>query len=189
MAISWTIPFLTFAMVSVMVERWKDVIGYKGLYQAGNLGRVRSLDRIVPHRRYGTVKLQGRILRPAPSGPNKRYLAVSLSKGGIGTKVLVHRVVAAAWLGPCPDGHEVCHGPNGQRDNSVSNLRYDTRQNNGLDRRRDGTDRGRPVKRSDNVKFISLNVAAEESGCKSSNISKVCNGHRERAGGYGWEFI
>lgn len=45
-----------------MRERWKDIIGYKGLYQIANLGRVRSMDRIVPHKLYGMMKVKGRIL-------------------------------------------------------------------------------------------------------------------------------
>ena len=28
-------------------EVWKDIKGYEGLYQASNLGRIKSLDRIV----------------------------------------------------------------------------------------------------------------------------------------------
>lgn len=31
-----------------MIEKWKDIPGYEGFYQASNLGRIRSLDRIVP---------------------------------------------------------------------------------------------------------------------------------------------
>ena len=29
------------------MEIWKDIDGYEGLYQVSNLGRVRSLDRII----------------------------------------------------------------------------------------------------------------------------------------------
>ena len=28
-----------------MIEEWKDIIGYKGLYQISNLGNVKSLKR------------------------------------------------------------------------------------------------------------------------------------------------
>ncbi len=168
------------------LEQWRDVVGYKGLYQVSDLGRIKSLDRVVPHARFGTMKLKGRIRRPGLVGP---HLAISLCKGGIQTTVLVHRVVAAAWIGPCPDGMEVCHGPNGQRDNSVSNLRYGTRSDNGLDRRRDGTHGGRCVRRSDGVEFINMHVAAEESGCHDKNIGAVCKGRAKTAGGYGWEYI
>lgn len=30
-----------------MNEVWKDVVGYEGLYQVSNLGRVRSVDRVL----------------------------------------------------------------------------------------------------------------------------------------------
>lgn len=30
-----------------MDEIWKDIKGYEGLYQVSNLGRVRSLDKII----------------------------------------------------------------------------------------------------------------------------------------------
>lgn len=167
------------------LEQWRDVVGFEGLYQVSNLGRVKSLDRIVPHPTGGPKKLKGRVLRTTLSGMR---LAVTLWKGGIGTVIQVHRIVAKVWLGPCPDGMEVCHGLNGHLDNSVSNLRYDTHTNNLLDRRRDGTHSGRCVKRSDGVEFINMHVAAEESGCHSSSICEVCRGKRKSAGGYGWEY-
>ncbi|ABF57478.1 putative endodeoxyribonuclease [Corynebacterium phage P1201] len=31
------------------MEEWKDINGYEGYYQVSNYGRVRSLDRVVPH--------------------------------------------------------------------------------------------------------------------------------------------
>lgn len=169
-----------------MNERWRDIIEFEGLYQSSNLGGVKSLDRVMSHWRGGTSKLKGRILRPTRCGP---YLSVTLWKDGIQTTMMVHRIVAEAWLGPCPDGQEVCHGPNGQLDNSVSNLRWDTRRNNKLDCRRDGTHGGRPVRRSDNVEFISLHVAAEETGCHYQGICAVCRGRRKSAGGYGWTYV
>lgn len=175
-------------MISTMKrsERWKDVVGYEGLYQVSDCGRIKSLDRIVPDKRTGPKKLKGRILRPGTTGS---YLVVGLCKDGIQTTVRVHRLVAEAWLGPCPDGMEVCHGPNGQMDNSVSNLRYDTYVNNALDRREHGKYGGRPVRRSDGVEYISLAVAAEETGCRHQYISLVCNGKRKTTGGYSWEYI
>lgn len=163
------------------------MIGFEGLYQAGNLGGVRSLDRVVRHNLGGPKKLKGRILQPGLSSHG--YLRVNLSKNGIVTNMEVHRVVAAAWIGPCPDGMEVCHGPNGKLDNSVSNLRYDTRTNNNLDKRRDGTDCGKPVRRSDGVEFISMRTAAEKTGCNHQSISMVCKGRQKTAGSYGWKFI
>ncbi|KKL71721.1 hypothetical protein LCGC14_2092100 [marine sediment metagenome] len=42
--------------------------------------------------------------------------------------VYVHRLVAAAFIGPCPIGQQVCHGPAGELDNSVSNLYHGSRR-------------------------------------------------------------
>ncbi|WP_179413729.1 NUMOD4 domain-containing protein [Mucilaginibacter sp. E4BP6] len=43
-------------------EHWKDVPGFEGSYQASNLGRVKSLDRTIPHPRLKIQFVKGRIL-------------------------------------------------------------------------------------------------------------------------------
>lgn len=45
----------------------------------------------------------------------------------------VHRLVMAAFVGPCPDGIEVCHNNGNPADNRLSNLRYGTHSENQLD--------------------------------------------------------
>jgi HNH endonuclease len=45
----------------------------------------------------------------------------------------VHRLVAGAFLGPCPDGMETCHNDGDNWNNVLSNLRYDTHKNNMAD--------------------------------------------------------
>jgi len=169
------------------LERWKWVIGYEGFYQVSDLGRVRSVDRVVVHPRSGPTKLVGRVLRPAPRD-QVGHLTVNLCKEGAGTSVYVHRLVMAAWVGPCPEGLEVCHGPNGVADNSISNLSYGTHSENELDKRREGTDGGRKVVRSDGVEFVNMCEAAEESDCYAGNICFVCKGKSKTAGGYGWRY-
>jgi len=52
----------------------------------------------------------------------------------------VHHLVAAAFIGPRPEGSEVCHGPGGFLDNRAVNLRYDTHHENIRDKIADGTD-------------------------------------------------
>lgn len=42
-----------------------------------------------------------------------------------------HRSVALAWIGPCPaGGMEVCHNDSNPANNTVENLRWDTRKGN-----------------------------------------------------------
>jgi len=168
------------------MERWRDIIGYVGYYQVSDLGRVRSVDRVVKYWR-GTRKVVGRVLR-ANLIDRSGHLGVTLCKEGSQRSIAVHRIVMAAWVGSRPDGCEVCHGTAGKLDNSVSNLCYGTRSKNAFDRRRDKTDGGRSVVRSDGVRFASMPIAAEESGCLRQNIWRVCNGKGKTTGGYGWKY-
>ena len=171
-----------------MAERWRDVVGYEGLYQVSDLGRVRSLDRIVRNSRGGTWKQKGCILQSFP-GNQRGYLSVNLYRNGIQRKIYVHQLVALIFIGPIPADHVIRHGPNGILDNAISNLCYGTKSDDGLDKRRDGTHGGRPVERSDGEGFINMAVAAEETGCQYENIWQVCKGRRKTAGGFGWKFI
>ena len=169
-------------------EQWRYIPGYIGYYQASNLGRIRSVDRVIPHRLHGTLKLKGMIRKTRPDG-QYGYLIVTLSKEGVRKCFKVHRLIAITWIGLYPEGEQVRHGPNGKLDNSVANLSYGTKHQDGLDHRRDGTHRGRAVRRSDREVFINMHVAAEKSGCYHQNIWKVCNGKRKTAGGYGWSYV
>lgn len=107
---------------------WKPVEGYEGLYEVSDSGQVRSLP--------GGRRL-GKILCAIPRHKSG-HLGVNLHKEGKRVTKHVHKLVAAAFIGPCPDGLVVCHGPNGVKDNSVSNLSYGTtRKNAGEDYNRD----------------------------------------------------
>jgi hypothetical protein len=178
-----------------MTETWKDVAGYEGLYQVSNLGRVRSLDRVVPDSRGWTRKIKGRILKTQNTGNNKYWMLI-LSKEGIHETFTVHKLVASAFLGPCPKGMEILHGVEGKEVNTPSNLRYGTRSENAFDRLRDGTQSNRPVRRSDGRDFTSPSEAHRLTGIQASSIRAVCskyispNGKRRlTAGGFSWEFI
>lgn len=168
------------------MERWLDVGGFEGLYQVSDLGRIRSVDRGVSDGKGRTKKMVGRVLRLSPD--SRGYLVASVCKEGKRRIVRAHRLVLAAFVGPCPDGCEVRHGANGVEDNSVGNLSYGTHIKNQLDRRRDGTDNGRKVVRNDGFEFNSINQAAEKSDCHASVICRVCRGKGKTAGGYGWKY-
>ena len=169
------------------MEKWRDVIGYVGYYQVSDRGRVRSVDRVVRHPRGGPTKLKGRILRPRPSG-KYGHVKVVLCKGGFQRSAYIHRLVLAAWVGPCPEGCECLHGLGGVSDNSVSNLQWGNHSENELDKRRDGTDKSVPVIRSDGAEFISIAAAAKESGCDQSSICACCKGRIKTTGGFGWKY-
>ena len=123
-------------------ERWLPVPRWEGLYEVSDLGRVRSLDRVVTTRnRWGGIRerrYRGRVLKPGAGGAGR--LHVDLHEGDIRTERdrLIHDLVTEAFLGPRPEGTEVLHGPGGVADNRLVNLSYDTHLANCDDRARDG---------------------------------------------------
>jgi hypothetical protein len=125
-----------------MREVWRPVVGYEGLYEVSDQGRVRSLDRLLPQAPgavcSGTRPHRGKVLKLALR-PDGYYWTVGLSGHGRRRTRTVHSLVADAFLGPKPPGLFVCHGPAGSRVNTVENLRYGTPAENTADRRRDGT--------------------------------------------------
>ena len=112
------------------MEVWKDIPGYEGRYQASNLGRIRSLDRRVPCCRGATRLVRGRVLKSAGQKTDP-HLRVVLGHGAAG--VLVHRLVALTFQGPCPQGQEVRHLDGDPLNNCADNLAYGTRTENILD--------------------------------------------------------
>jgi NUMOD4 motif len=118
------------------MEEWLPVVGFEGYYEVSDLGHVRSLDRVVM-RNGREMKLKGRELSRALTSDCK-HLYVMLSVGNVQTVRSAHVLVAETFLGPRPEGMEICHGPLGGLFNWVTNLRYDTHANNLLDMVRDG---------------------------------------------------
>lgn len=108
-----------------VVEEWKDIVGYEGMYQVSNLGRVRSLDRIVYRNDIHPIQLHGRILSPgANHGQNGGYLFVQLRKDGASHMEYIHRLVATAFI-PNPSGYSVInHKDKDVQNNIVGNLEW-----------------------------------------------------------------
>lgn len=116
-------------------EIWKPVPGFDG-YEVSDLGRFRS------HRpRRHEVLLRPRIIatRIRPNG----YLNISFRANGKRRPRLAHRVVAEAFLGPCPDGLEVSHENGDRTDNRLANLQYRSRMENNRLKVKHGTQRPR----------------------------------------------
>lgn len=101
-----------------MEEIWKDVVGYEGFYEVSNLGRVRSLREHVP---------KGKILTPFDNGG---YDRVTFRINYKQKNLLVHRLVAKAFI-PNPCNKEVVNHKDGnKKNNCVSNLEWVTKEEN-----------------------------------------------------------
>jgi NUMOD4 motif len=125
--------------VIYFIECWLPVPGYEGLYEVSDLGRVWSVRRWCDASQPGLRRqCGGKFLS---QGLRNGYPSVVLFQDGQRKPWNVHVLVAAAFIGPCPPGQEVRHGPAGKLDPSLPNICYGTRSQNHLDKRRDGTSR------------------------------------------------
>lgn len=106
-----------------MTETWAEIPGHEGR-EVSSLGRVRALKN-------GAVRMQSPTVK-SDSG----YVCVSLGRNRLR---YVHRLVLEAFIGPCPDGMQACHGNGIRSDNRLENLRWDTSQANHDDKADHGT--------------------------------------------------
>ena len=110
-------------------EVWKDVVGYEGLYQVSNFGRVKSLDRIVKHSKDHTRIQYGRI-RKIHINKRDGYVYVGLHNKGEKKRYKVHRLVALAFIDNPLNKPEVNHLDECKANNNVENLEWVTRSEN-----------------------------------------------------------
>lgn len=119
-----------------MEEEWRAVIGFEGLYEVSNIGRVRGIDRVLSDGR----RWKGKILaqkRDVRSGKNHK--SVRLCCGNIHLFRGVHVLMLEAFVGPCPEGMQGAHNDGVADNNVLDNLRWDTPKGNAADRVRHGT--------------------------------------------------
>jgi hypothetical protein len=148
-----------------MKEIWKDIPGYEGLYQASNLGRIKSLKREINkvwnRFQYCNKPLKEKILKPDGS----RYLQVQLCKNNKTTKYSIHRLVLKAFVG---NSDLVCnHKDANPKNNRLDNLEYCTQKENvdhswKMGHQHKGSDHGMSILNERQVRRIKL-------------INKYCN--------------
>lgn len=110
------------------MENWKPIKGYEGLYEVSDEGRIRSLDRIVKHSEGHTRIQKGKLI--ALKTNNKGYLIVILSKDGVTSTKLVHRIVYESFHGEIPPDMIVNHIDENPQNPKLTNLNLLTQKQN-----------------------------------------------------------
>ena len=117
----------------LVMERWRLVVGFEGGYEVSDLGRVRRVGA-------GRGSRVDRVLRTRAN--NSGYQVVGLWMRNRPFHRLLHRLVAVAFLGTVPPGHEVNHINLTKSDCRAANLEYVTRGENLRHRAAVGIGRG-----------------------------------------------
>jgi len=123
--------------MSQPIEIWKDVVGYEGLYQVSNLGRVKSLERTVVNTKSwifkntnGEQKRKEYIMKK--SCDSLGYVRVTLQNKLKNDRKTykVHRLVAIAFRENKNNLRCVNHINGVRHDNIVENLEWCTHKQN-----------------------------------------------------------
>lgn len=104
------------------MEKWKNVVGWEGLYEVSDLGRVKSIDRMRPHWRGGEQKLKGRILRQIIRKDSYYYVHLSFQNNSICCSV--SRLVCMAFHENADMFPVINHKDSNKRNNHVDNLEW-----------------------------------------------------------------
>ncbi len=105
-------------------ETWVLIDGFPN-YEVSEFGRIRrALTAVIVQGR----TYNGRVLRPSLDKDGYPKVTISNSAGRVNRSV--HILVARAFLGPCPDGHEVNHKDGVKVHCAVLNLEYVTQPEN-----------------------------------------------------------
>lgn len=111
-----------------MKEIWVDIPGFKN-YQASNLGRLRSLPKLVKRVAKGEFVTKGKVLTPAKD--HNGYLRTMINNGSRYVTIKAHRIILQSFkpVDNCST-LEVNHINGIKTDNRVCNLEWCTRKEN-----------------------------------------------------------
>lgn len=168
-----------------IMEIWRDIPGYIGIYQVSNKGKVRRKEK---------YKAEPGVLRPIKM--LNGYLCVDLSYKCKRKRIGIHRLVAMAFI-PNPEGlPQINHKNEIKTDNRVENLEWCTQgynNNYGTARFRSSIKQSKPVLQftlDGKIirRFYGMHEAQRETGICVQNIHKCCIGVYKTAGGYKWKY-
>lgn len=176
-------------------EIWKDIPGYAGIYQVSNLGRVKSLQRVITRENGWEQTINERFLKQANLNG---YKIVGLRKKDFHKTYLVHVLIAKSFIENPHKKQFVDHIDTNRSNNNVSNLRWVTRLENNNNPitlsklKLSARDISKPVLQLKNgvivKEYNSINEAAKINGFSPIAICKVCKGERKNHKGYMWRY-
>jgi len=183
---------------SFMLEIWKEIDFYYG-YEISNLGRVRSLNRVILRSDGKNMTFKGKILKNRFNKHNYGYVIINLKNYG------VHRLVANAFITNHENKPQVNHIDGDKKNNQVQNLEWCTHNENVLHAlkndlypRKFGIDNAlsKKIMQIDKYKNNCIKIwdsfmdVKRELGIDTKNLVYCCQNKPSynSAGGYKWQY-
>lgn len=181
-------------------EKWAPIYGYEKEYSVSSYGKVLSLQRKIQY---------GERIRTVPqkelsfSFDKRGYTSVFLNKNGITQRMLVHRLVAKAFI-PNPLGYPIVdHLDCNPQNNNVSNLRWCTQKMNmsnpisklNIKKReinQKNNSLSKPVVRinkDNSIKIYPSQSEAQRDGYSQHHICNCCKGKAKSHKGFQWMYL
>lgn len=162
-----------------MIEEWKDIVGFEGIYQVSNIGRIKTCERTI-------IRCDGK-----PQHINECIRSIGLDTKGYYRTMLtydnkritikVHREVAKAFI-PNPYNKPQVNHINGiKTDNRIENLEWVSNIDNAYHAIKNGlssTPMKPIIQMSMNDEFIKRYACIQDAvrdGFSMSHISAICN--------------
>ena len=171
-------------MLNIMDEIWKKIDGYNGDYEISSLGRVKSYKRNKSKIMSNTIDSRG-------------YYQIGLRVNMKPKSLLVHRLVAKAFIQNANGYEFINHKDENKLNNHVDNLEWCTRSYNtlygtGLKRRKEKISKpiiGTCINSGKTITFDSILDASILLGKKNGgNINKAINSKYKTLYGYTWKY-
>lgn len=173
-------------------EKWMDIVGYQGIYQVSNLGRVISLGN---DKNKKEKILKHKIVIHHHKNDTYKAHVVGLHQDGKRKYFMISRLVYSAFNGEIPNGYEVDHLNNNPQDNRLDNLQLLSHSDNLKKRFIDnpnlnvGKAKRKILCLNNNVIYQSITDASRSLNVIRQNIHSVLTGRYTHTGGYTFQYV
>ena len=110
------------------VEIWKDIPNFEGVYQASNLGRIRSVCRIAQKSYHGNRIVKEKIMNGSKNEDG--YLKVHFKHKKNNKILFIHRLIALTFIENPLNKPQINHIDGNKLNNNVNNLEWVTNLEN-----------------------------------------------------------